>query len=180
MTDHEELVDILDEQERVIQTITKRTAHEKGLLHACVVSEVIDSGGRWLLTLQAADRQDAGQWVSPVGGHVTAGETYEQALLRESAEEVGLKGGLAYEYVGKAIFNRTVIGRRENHLFVMYKIFSDAPPILNNESVKCAYFNEKEISQKLLDHPQFFGDAFHFVVRNFFPHLLAAEQAPTR
>lgn len=174
MTQHEELVDVIDERERVIKTIEKRVAHEEGLLHACVVSEVIDSSGRWLLTRQAADRQDAGQWVSPFGGHVTAGETYEQALLREAAEEVGLKGELVYEYVGTTIFNRTVIGRRENHLLKMYKIFSDTQPTLNNESVECAYFTENEISKKLSEDPQFFGDAFHFVVRNFFPHLLVA------
>lgn len=172
-----EFVDIIDEVENVIQTVSKDKAHQEGLLHKCVISEVIDSRGRWLMVKQARDRQDAGQYVSPVGGHVSAGETESMALLREAEEEVGLRGGLAYEAVGRAIFDRSVLGRRENHLFVAFKIFSDAPPKINEESESFRYFTEKELRRGLRERPEQFGGAFHFVVKNFFPYLL---QAPSQ
>ena len=87
-----ELVDVVDEQGTVLKIVPKQEAHRQGLLHKTVISEVIDSSGRWLLVKQSGERQDAGQFVSPVGGHVQAGETEVQALKREAEEEVGLTG----------------------------------------------------------------------------------------
>lgn len=167
-----EQVDIVDEQGNVLETTSKKDAHQRGLLHKTVISEVIDSQGRWLLVKQSKDRQDAWQYVSPIGGHVQAGETEEQALRREANEEVGLTGDLKYEFVGRVIFNRYVLGRQENHFFIQFKIYSDAEPMLNHESESYRYFTEEELQNELKSHLEYFGDAFHFVVQAFFPKLL--------
>jgi isopentenyl-diphosphate Delta-isomerase len=167
-----EFVDVIDENGAVIGSVSKPEAHEKGLLHKTVISEVIDSQGRWLLVKQASDRQDAGQYVSPVGGHVQAGETEEDALKREAEEEIGLTGDFKYEYVGRAVFNRFVVGRQENHMFVMYKIHADVEPTLNHESVDFQRFTDDELRTELKEHPEKFGDAFMFVLKTFFPHVL--------
>lgn len=167
----DELIDIIDESENKIKTTTKREAHAKGLLHKTVISEVIDSKGRWLFVKQASDRQDAGQYVSPVGGHVASGETDEEALKREAFEELGLEGDYKYEFAGKAIFNRNVLGRQENHYFIVFKIYSDAEPRLNYESESFRYFTPDELCKELKEHPGHFGDAFHFVVKNIFPEF---------
>ncbi len=164
----DELVDVVDENGAVISNVSKRKAHEQGLLHKTVIGEIVDTEGRWLMIRQSSDRQDAGQYVSPVGGHVQSGESDETALRRE-AEEV------TYELIGKAIFNRSVLGRHENHLFVMYKIFSDVEPVLNHESESYRYFTEQELKEELNLHPESFGGAFHFVVDSFFPALRSVE-----
>lgn len=166
-----EKVDIVDENDNALYQITKAEAHKKGLLHRCVVSEVKDSQGRWLFVKQASDRQDAGQYVSPVGGHVQAGEAVEDALKREAFEELGIKD-FKHKYLGKAIFNRFVIGRQENHHFVLFEIYSEAKPVLNHESESYLYFTDEELKQQFKEHPEQFGDAFHFVVKIFFPELL--------
>ncbi len=166
----DERVDIVDEQGSVLYQTTKGEAHEKGLLHMCVVSEVINSEGKWVLVKQASDRQDAGQYVSPIGGHVQAGESLEDALRREAMEEMGLSD-ISFEKVGQAIFDRTTRGKRENHYFMMYKIKSDATPSLNHESVGYEYFTPDELKKQLTENPSKFGDAFRFVVDHFFPEL---------
>jgi isopentenyl-diphosphate delta-isomerase len=114
----DELLDIIDEDENIIKVVNKREAHQRGLLHKTVIADVIDSKGRWLFVKQASDRQDAGQYVSPVGGHVSSGETNKQALKREANEELGLEGDYKFEFVGKGIFNRNILGRQENHYFI--------------------------------------------------------------
>src|SRR3989338_3426045 len=102
----DEPVDIVDENENFLEIVTKGLAHEKGLLHKTVISQIINSKGEWLLVKQSSARQDAGQYVSPVGGHVTSGETNDEALKRESMEEVGFTDDFKYELVGKKIFDR--------------------------------------------------------------------------
>lgn len=120
---------------------------------------------------QAADRQDPGQYVSPVGGHVRAGETIEAAARREAEEEIGLTN-FSIKYIGKAIFNREVNNKKENHYFILYEIYSDENPILNHESVSFEYFTKDQLSEQLRNSPKKFGDAYHFVVRTFYPQLL--------
>lgn len=169
MTD--ELIDIVDENDKVIGQAMKIEAHAKGLLHRTVIAEVINEKKEWMLIIQAPDRQDPGQYVSPVGGHVQAGETEVDALRREVREEVGIAVN-EFEYVGKAVFNRTVRGNQENHLFVLYKIFADEEPKLNAESVSFKRFSESELKRDLEENPARFGNAFIFVVNTFFPELL--------
>lgn len=168
----DELVDIVDENGNFMKVVPKKEAHERGLLHKTVISQVIDSKGRWLLCRPVAGRQDAGQYQSPMGGHVSAGEAEVDALKRESFEELGLSGDFKYEYVGRKILNRFVVGRQENHFFIMYKIFSDAEPVLSEEDEDYKYFTEEELKKGLKENPESFGEAFRFVVKEFFPYLL--------
>lgn len=162
-----ERVDVVDEEDRVLYSVSKEKAHKEGLLHRTVIAEVIDSKGRWILVKQASDRQDAGQYVSPVGGHVRSGESEIEALRREAFEELGLKD-FTYKFIGKAIFNRDVLGRRENHYLILYEIFSDEKPQLNHESASYKYFTEQKLKKQLKQNPNKFGDAFHFVVKTFY------------
>lgn len=168
----DELVEIIDDQGQILEIVPKKEAHTRGLLHKTVLSEIIDSQGRWLLAKQSADRQDAGQYVSPIGGHVSAGESNEQALEREAWEEMGLKAGFRYVYRGSAVYNREVIGRKENHLFVYYTTYTDQTPVLNHEAESCRYFTEEELKTLLRNQPDMFGGSFHFVVHTFYPRLL--------
>ena len=68
MSDHHELLDIVNEDNEVLHQATRGEAHERGLLHRCVLAQLVNSQGEWTLVRQAADRQDAGQWVLPWAG----------------------------------------------------------------------------------------------------------------
>lgn len=70
----DELIDIVDENMNFLRVASKNDAHREGWLHKCVISCVIDSAGRYLLTKPASHKQDAGQYVFPSGGHVKAGK----------------------------------------------------------------------------------------------------------
>lgn len=121
----EEPVDIVDEEDRVLYACSKGEAHEKGLLHRTVIAELINSRGEWTLVKQAPDRQDPGQYVSPMGGHVRAGETLEGALAREVEEELGI-AVTSRRFVGKTIYRRHVREKDENHYFIVCEEFGAA------------------------------------------------------
>lgn len=165
-----EMVDVVDENNNVLYSTTKQNTHKYGLLHRTVIGEVIDSKERWMLVKQSSDRQDAGQFVSPVGGHIREGESEIEALKREASEEIGLKD-FTYKFIGKAIFNRHVLGRIENHFFILYEIFSDEKPKLNHESESYKMFSKEELKKRLKTNPNEFGQAFHFVSKSFYPTL---------
>lgn len=167
---NEELVDIVNERDEVLYAVAKTEAHGKGLLHRTVISELINSKGEWILVEQAPDKQDAGKYVSPMGGHVRAGESVEDALKREVFEELGIEG-FQYRFVGKAIYRRQVLGRDENHFFLLYESFSDLDPTLNAESVSYQKFTVHELKEALKTAPEKFGEAFHFVISAFYPDL---------
>jgi isopentenyl-diphosphate delta-isomerase len=171
MANPDEIVDIVDENDIALYQSPKREAHQKGLLHRTTISEIIDSQGRWIMVKQAPDKQDAGQYVSTVGGHVTAGETEDEGLKREAMEECGLNN-FKFKLVGKKIFNRTILNRRENHYFIQYEIYSDNAITLNEESVNYKIFTTEEMKKALKATPEIFGAAFHFVVQAFYPELL--------
>lgn len=167
-----EQVDIVDNNLHILYQTSKDEAHAQGLLHKTVISQVINSKGELLLVKQASDRQDAGQYVSPVGGHVSAGETNEDALRREAQEEIGLSVS-HFRLKGKCIYNREVLGRKENHFFLVYEIYSDEQPVINDESESYRYFSKRELMNELNNSPHLFGDAFHVVVDRLYPELRA-------
>lgn len=168
----DELVDIVNDSGDVISQSLKSVAHEQGLLHKTVIG-YLKYGSDWALVSQASDKQDAGQLVAAVGGHVTAGESDEDALLRESEEEIGTRN-ITFKHIGNAIYHRQVIGRDENHLFVVYEIRTDDPIVLNKESDAIERFNVEEFKEALRSQPEHFGDPLFFNLENFFAEHLPA------
>lgn len=166
----EELLDIINDQNEVVGTIGKSVAHKDGTLHRIVIGELVNSKGEFCFVMQASDRQDAGQYVSPIGGHVGAGESTDDALIRECQEECGITPK-NFRFVGQTIYNREVIGRKENHLFLVYQIESDLDPVLNHESVEFKWFSVEEIKKTVIESPITFGAAWHHVFRNIFPKI---------
>ena len=169
----DEFVDIIDTTEVVVATVPKSQAHNEGLLHKTVISQLINSRGEFCFVRQAGDKQDAGQFVSPVGGHVSAGESDDAALIRECQEECGITP-TNYKLLGTTIYNREVIGRKENHFFVVYEIYTDEDPVLNHESVEFKRFTKQDIKSLVQSNPAIFGAAWHHVFKTFYSSIYRA------
>jgi len=88
-----ELFDVIDKNgnKKGIQK-TKKELHEQGLWHEAVHVWIFNSKGEMLLQKRAKDKDYwPGLWEISVAGHVPAGETPEQAVIREMKEEIGIK-----------------------------------------------------------------------------------------
>ena len=87
----DELVDHVDEQDRVIGTITRREMRAKRLLHRATAIAVFGTDGRLLAHRRAATKDIwPARWDIAAGGVVAAGEAYLTSARRELAEELGL------------------------------------------------------------------------------------------
>ena len=97
-----ELVDIVDDDDNVVATVTRAEMRAGRLQHRSVGVAVMSTDGR-LLVHRRSDSKDLwpGWWDIAAGGVVTAGETYDDAARRELAEELGLVGA-EIEYLGQA------------------------------------------------------------------------------
>ncbi|MFJ7156893.1 NUDIX domain-containing protein [Streptomyces sp. NPDC101118] len=93
MSASEEILDIVDENDRVVGRATRGEMYAQGLRHRCVFVQARDAGGRVFV-----HRRTATKLVFPslydmfVGGVVGAGESYAEAALREAEEELGVSG----------------------------------------------------------------------------------------
>lgn len=86
-----ELLDIVDHHDRVIGTVTRGEIHRRDLLHRSVHLLVLNAAGEVFLQKRSlAKDNNPGLWDSSVSGHVDAGESYDECVLREAREEIGL------------------------------------------------------------------------------------------
>ncbi|MEQ1873541.1 MAG: NUDIX domain-containing protein [Ilumatobacteraceae bacterium] len=86
-----ELVDVVDDDDQVIDTVSRAEMRARNLQHRAVSIAVLSSNGR-LLVHRRADTKDVwpGMWDLAAGGVVASGETYDDAARRELAEELGI------------------------------------------------------------------------------------------
>ncbi|WP_181849259.1 NUDIX hydrolase [Streptomyces parvulus] len=93
MSAADEILDIVDENDRVVGQARRGDAYARGLRHRCVFVRARDPEGRIFV-----HRRTATKLVFPslydmfVGGVVGAGESYDDAALREAEEELGVTG----------------------------------------------------------------------------------------
>nr|WP_320021922.1 NUDIX domain-containing protein [uncultured Draconibacterium sp.] len=90
---NEEWVPLVDEQGKVTGQAPRSQVHNGSkLLHPVVHLHVLNKNGSILIQKRPANKLiQPGKWDTAVGGHISAGETLEQALKKEVFEEIGLK-----------------------------------------------------------------------------------------
>jgi isopentenyl-diphosphate Delta-isomerase len=90
-----ELIDILDENGNKIGVEPRDKVHRDGLLHRAIHIWIYNSKNEILIQRRAKTKDSFPDfWDISVGGHASAGETYETAALKELEEELGLKVNL--------------------------------------------------------------------------------------
>jgi isopentenyldiphosphate isomerase/intracellular septation protein A len=94
----EEWFPLVDEGGNTIGKISRKMAHSKpGNLHPVVHLHVVNRRGEIYLQKRPSTKDvQPGKWDTSVGGHVELSESIEQALSRESKEELGLENFTPY------------------------------------------------------------------------------------
>ncbi len=89
----DEILDIVNEKGEIIGKAHRSEIHGNNkLLHRVVHVLVLNRKGDILLQKRSMNKDVApGRWDTSVGGHVNEGESIQEALERETMEELGIK-----------------------------------------------------------------------------------------
>ncbi|MEV3854689.1 NUDIX domain-containing protein [Streptomyces sp. NPDC050095] len=89
----EEILDIVDEHDHVIGQAPRGRAYRENLRHRCAFILARDPEGNVFVHRRTRTKLVfPGRYDMFVGGVVGAGETYDEAALREAEEELGVSG----------------------------------------------------------------------------------------
>jgi isopentenyldiphosphate isomerase len=84
----EELLNLYDAEGRVVGARPRREAKASGLAVGAVNALVLDARRHVLLQRRPRRKENGERWDKSVGGHVSAGEEFDQTLVREAGEEL--------------------------------------------------------------------------------------------
>lgn len=98
-TPGDELVEIVDDEDRVVEVVPRRVMRERRALHRCTYVFVLDPVGR-LYVHRRTETKDVypGYYDVVAGGVNAAGETYDGSAAREVFEELGVEAAPTYRF----------------------------------------------------------------------------------
>lgn len=118
---HDEWIDVVDEEDRVLGQATRADMRRDNLLHRAVYVFVLNAAGELFVHRRTATKDVYPSYCDvTVGGVVAAGETYDAAAVRELAEELGVcdapltrLGPLRYEDERTRIHGMVYVARHD-------------------------------------------------------------------
>jgi isopentenyldiphosphate isomerase len=145
----DELFPIVDEEGNEISRALRSVCHngKSKLLHPVVHMHLLNDRGELFLQKRAMTKDLLpGYWDTSVGGHMSPGESPEEALKRETLEELGLK-----EFICKFIKKYIWESPREKELVYSFKGISENYPLINKDEIDDGRFWSIEEIRKNLN-----------------------------
>jgi isopentenyldiphosphate isomerase len=139
MIDEDELLDLVDDSDNVIGTILRAEAHAKDLYNVRAIHAFVkNSRGQLWIARRAKYKKVAPLALdASVSGHVNSGESYEQGLIRETMEEIGLD-------LNKLAFKELAyLSRIEHKVYCFEKVYEinfDGEPKYNRSEISEGYW----------------------------------------
>ncbi|BAZ02696.1 hypothetical protein NIES37_67090 [Tolypothrix tenuis PCC 7101] len=142
---NDEILDIVDERDRVIGQKKRSEIYNQGLYNFRVVNAfVVNSLGQLWIPRRSAQKQIFPRCLDvSMGGHVESGETYEDALQRELQEELNLElKMLKVRLLGYLIPHQHQVSA----FMKVYEIKLDSQPEYNeNDFIESFWLNPDEL-----------------------------------
>ncbi|WP_145502357.1 NUDIX domain-containing protein [Streptomyces sp. CFMR 7] len=147
MTPSDEILDIVDENDEVVGQAPRGEATARGLRHRCVFIEARDAEGRVFVHRRTATKLLFPSYYDMfVGGVVGAGESYDEAALREAEEELGVSGLPEPE----PLFRFLYTGGKHSWWSAVYQVRCELPVSPQAEEVAWhAFLDGAELEERL-------------------------------
>jgi isopentenyl-diphosphate delta-isomerase len=152
-------IPIVDENDNIIDYI-ERDDRDVNSIYRVSYLWVTDTDGKILLARRAFNKKhDPGKWGPAVAGTVEENETYEENIIKEAEEELGLvniqavlgmkrRVSTKYQYFSQEFLLKLPSG------FNSFKIQED-------EVAEIKWFTEEELKKELKENPDIFLKGIH-------------------
>lgn len=142
--DQKEYFIVVNRMDRIIGYRTRYECHhDKTLIHRGVNLIIFDDKGRTLLQKRSQTKDTRpGYWQNAVGGHVSKGERYKKAILREIQEELGIM--VPVRFYKKFLFEEP----NETEIETLYIAHHNGPFYPNTTEIDEVRFVSKDDLQK--------------------------------
>ena len=159
-----EYLDIVNDNDEVIGQCTVSESYNKLLPHRISHILIFNDAGKMLLQKRTAEEKFCpNHWSSAVGGHVQAGESYEEAALREYEEELGTKSEI--EFIGKVLYD---IPNTPNKFLTIFKSDFNGPYNINLDEVAAIdSFSIEEIKNMIKNGEKFLPELL-FILEKYY------------
>ena len=158
---HEEIFDVVNQEDEVIGRAPRSEVHQKGLMHRATHILVFNSRREVFLQKRSLkkDRQP-GLWDSSASGHLDCGESYDACAVRELKEELGL----ALERPLQKLFKVPAsLDTDQEHVWV-YRCEAEGPFELNAEEIeRGGWFAPQQVSEWMEDKPEEFAGGLRLI-----------------
>lgn len=161
----QELVDVVDENDKIIGQEYKQTCHEKRLWHRGAATLIFkDSDCKELLLQKRSKTKQVkpGIWCVP-GGHLSSGESYIEGARREAFEELG-KFDSPFTFLFK--LKKTA---DEDHEFVsVFKAISLGPFNIDKKEVEETKFvSLKQVLKDIDSNPEKYTETTIVILKEY-------------
>ncbi len=161
---------IVDKHDKPIGSASKQEAWQKGLYHRLVRIMLEDDKGNVLLQHRSPTKDIyPNTWDNSVGGHVDAGEDYEQAAYRELREELGVEDVKLTE-IGSFLDTHTWHGLKMNRFTKVYRaVVTGTPTSHEPDKIDATrWFTVAEIKRLIKDYPDQIADGLEHIFARYY------------
>ena len=158
-----EILEIVDAEDKVIGTATRAEIHRKRLMHRAVHVFVCNDRDEIYVQRRSASKDKHPLKLdSSAAGHVDPGETYEETAIRELHEELGIEAEV------QEILRVRASETTDNEHVVLFRVVTPQEPIPNPEEIVWgAFMSRAGLSQLLEEDPDDFVPAFSLLWKEF-------------
>ena len=143
----QELLDVVDEKDRVTGVKTRGEIHALGLMHRAVHILVFNNNGELFVQKRSMSKDNnPGLWDSSAAGHVDSGEDYYDCAVRELGEELGISVTTPLEQLFRLAASRIT----DMEHCIVYRYISDGPFELEAEEIdEGAWISDTEMDRRV-------------------------------
>ncbi len=165
MSEPEEIFDVVDPHDQVIGQASRADVHRDNLLHRSVHAIMINDEGEIFLQHRAPHRDNnPNLWDSSVAGHLQTGENYDEAMIRETMEEISVR----LEMPPQKLFKLNASKITDYEFCWIYRIVHNGPfEIDTHEAVEGRWFNRQDLDQWIKESPHQLTSAFQLIWKKY-------------
>jgi isopentenyl-diphosphate delta-isomerase len=168
----EEMVILVNENDKKIGLMPKQEAHEKALLHRAFSVFIFNDKRELMLQQRAYDKYHSpGLWTNTCCSHQRDGESNIEAGKRRLKEEMGFEAELkeTISFIYKAPFDNGLTEHEYDHILIGY--FNGIPNLNPEEVANWKWMSVEDIKNDISNNPDNYTAWFKIIFDKFYPHL---------